>query len=60
LNAILPWLSLRGHALTDGVDPAWDPVMPAVLVALALCVGYFPVAVVLLLRGPRGRSPPAP
>src|SRR5579859_802773 len=54
-SAILPWLALRGHALSDAIDPAWYPLMPALLVALALCLAYTPVAVLLCLRRRLGR-----
>jgi hypothetical protein len=49
-NALLPWLALRGQALSDVLVGLWPPLVSALLVSLALMVGYLPSALVLVLR----------
>ena len=49
-NALLPGLAPRSAALSDAPVQMWPPLLAACLVALALLVGYVPVALVLLLR----------
>lgn len=49
-NAMLPWLALRGEALSDSLSRLWPPLVAATLVGLALVVGYLPTALILLLR----------
>jgi hypothetical protein len=50
VNALAPWLGLRGTALTDALSQAWPPLMAALLVGIALVIGYLPCGAVLLLR----------
>jgi Glycosyl hydrolases family 2, TIM barrel domain len=49
-NALLPGLAPRDAALTDGPAQIWPALQSAVLVALALLLGYLPVGLYLLLR----------
>ena len=49
-NALLPWLAPRSAALSDAASPTWPPLVAAILVALALLLGYLPMGLVLLLR----------
>ena len=56
-NALLPWLALRGQALSDVLNGAWPPLLSAALVGLALIVGYLPSAAMLVLRDRRWRAP---
>ncbi len=50
-NALLPSAVQRGNALTDPLNHVWSPVLAAGLVGLALCVGYLPAALAVVLRG---------
>jgi hypothetical protein len=49
-SALLPWLALRGQALSDVFNGIWPPLLSASLVGLALIVGYLPSALMLALR----------
>src|SRR5919202_5540645 len=48
-NAMLPWLAPRSQAATDVLVSVWPPLLSAVLVGLALIVGYLPSAMMLVL-----------
>jgi hypothetical protein len=50
VNALLPDLAPRNVALTDGAEQMWPALQSAVLVGLALLVGYLPVGLVMLMR----------
>src|SRR5579864_7489524 len=50
LNALLPSLAPRSAALTDGSAHVWPALVSALLVSLALLVGYLPVGLAVLLR----------
>lgn len=49
-NALLPGLARRDAALTDGPAQMWPALQSAILVALALLLGYLPAALLVLLR----------
>jgi hypothetical protein len=49
-NALLPFLAPRSAALSDAPVQTWPPVESAVLVGLALLVGYLPMGLTLLLH----------
>lgn len=49
-NALLPWLSPRSAALSDAPILGWPPLGAAILVGLALLLGYLPIGLMLLLR----------
>jgi hypothetical protein len=56
-NALLPWLALRGAALSDLATGAAQPLVVATLVGLALLVSYIPGSLLLMLGGrPRAAS----
>ncbi|GAC1321850.1 MAG: hypothetical protein NVSMB2_18890 [Chloroflexota bacterium] len=50
INALAPWLQMRGVAVTDAVAGAAPSLVAAALVGLALIVAYVPSAVLLAVR----------
>jgi hypothetical protein len=48
-NALLPWLAPKNAALTDGAAQTWPALQAAILVGLALLLGYLPVGLAVLL-----------
>jgi hypothetical protein len=57
LNALLPWLALRGAAMSDLATGAAQPLVVATLVGLALLLSYVPGSLLVVLGGrPRAAS----
>lgn len=50
VNALAPWLRMRGTAITDGLTGTTPALVAAVLVSLALLIAYTPATLVLLAR----------